>query len=687
VTRVLLVLLFVPLGHAAARSKSLPPQYRHWLNEEVNYIIDSNERKNFLSLNTDAERDSFIEAFWKVRNPEPGSSTNSYKEEHYRRLNYANEHYGSTQVQDGWRTDRGHMYIVLGAPKQIMTYPLARNVRPMEIWFYQSPSPVLPPYFYLLFYKRSIGEDFALYSPTQDGPARLVSSLEALNDQQRSLDILKKSLGDEVATIAVTLIPGDRVDLSNFSPDMTSDLMMSEIQGLPDNPMTQEQLNLNRTQERVTTSILTGETAPELSYSVFRDEQGGEALSILLRNHNVDPALIGERAGGLGYDVQLRTAVLTADGKPVYDQVDDMMGAVSEQQAVVARQKRFGAEARLPLAPGKYVLVTTLTNNLNHVATRQRTAVEVPAPKPGAISLSPLLAYALPAGVPDPQGTLPFSVSKVRFTPRGAQTITIRQGEKIPLTFQLWLDPQTLSTHASEKIHVRYVFGAVTASHDTAATEGEDLDVANHDAAGNLLTGHTVNTSDLTPGNYRLVVGANWDGSQQTAYETMTVHVVASSEQTDAWTAYSSVAPDLKVTDDLKRGISAEAEGADEEAERLYAKALSEGPNEVRPLSKLAAVLARRNETESLASLSGKPIVREVAIEPRTLLLIASALKKNGNPKEVVRMLDAQIKLQPPSAALYAVMADACEATGDSGRAHDFRTLAAQAGKRTESKD
>ena len=672
------VVCFACFAHAADRSKNLPPRYRHWLNEEVNYIIDSSEKKQFLMLTTDPERDTFITAFWKIRNPDPNSETNAYKDEHYRRLSYANEHFGSIAVQDGWRSDQGHMYIVLGAPKQIMTYPVARNVRPMEIWFYESPSRALPPFFYLLFYRRSIGEPFALYSPTQDGPAKLVSSLEALNDQKKSLDILRKSLGDEVATISVTLLPGHRVDLrGDYEPDLSSDVMLSTIQGLPDNPLTQEQLNLNRLAERVTTSILTGEPAPDLSYGVFRDDQGGETLSYLLKTQTIDPGLIGTEPGKLPvYDLELRTTVTTADGKPVYAQVDDLAGRLTEAEAGLARQKKFGAEARLPLAPGNYVLVATLTNNLNHVATRRRVSVTVPAPKSTGLSLSPLVAFTKPSGVQDPNGALPFSASKVRFTPRGAQTVTIRQGEKLPLVFQLWLDPKTAQEHANEKIHLRYVFGAVNATHETAATEDEEVDPANRDGAGNLLTGHTADTSELVPGTYRVVVGANWDSVPQTVYESMELHVVRASEQIDAWTAYGGVVPDVRAVDDLKRGMAAEAEGSGEEAARFYAKSLSEGPTDPKPLERLAALLAQLGQTEPLAKLSQQPMVAQVAVAPKTLLLIAQALTKNGNPKGVVQMLDTQIKLQGPSAELYRAMADACEATGDRSRAHDFRVLA-----------
>jgi GWxTD domain-containing protein len=674
---VLLLFFLAPYLQGADRAKSLPPQYRHWLNQEVNYIIDSNERKNFLSLNTDPERDSFITAFWKIRNPDPSSPTNTYQEEHYRRLNYANEHFGSSELQDGWRTDRGHMYIVLGAPKQIMTYPVARNVRPMEIWFYESPSPALPPYFYLVFYKRSTGEDYSLYSPGQDGPVRLVSSLEALNDQQKSLSILRKSLGDEVATIAVNLIPGDRVDLESWEPNMTSDVLIGEIEGLPDNPMTQEQLNLNRLQERVTTSILTGETAPDLSYGVFRDDQGGETLSYLLKTQTADPSLIGVEPGKLPmYDLELRTTVMTADGKPIYAQVDELTGNLTEAEAALARQKKFGAEARLPLAPGNYVLVATLTNNLNHVATRRKASVTVPAPKSTGLSLSPLVAYTEPTGVLDSNRTLPFSVSKVRFTPRGAQTVTIRQGEKLPLVFQLWLDPKTSAEHAADKIRLHYVFGAVNAAHDSAITEGEEIDPANRDNAGNLLTGHTVDTSGLTPGTYRLVVGVNWDRAAQTIYESMALYVVPASNQIDAWTVYGGVMPDVRAIDDLKRGMSAEAEGSGEDAARFYEKSLSEGAADPKPLDRLAALLSRQKQRDRLAALSQQPMVSQVAVAPKTLLFIAQALTRSGNPKGVVQMLDTQMKLQGPSAELYGAMADACEATGDRSRAHDFRVLA-----------
>ncbi len=87
-----------------------------WLNEDVVYIITDEERDTFLHLKTDEECQQFITAFWERRNPTPGSADNKFKHEHYRRIAYANQHFGTPSGKPGWQTDRGHIYIVYGPP-------------------------------------------------------------------------------------------------------------------------------------------------------------------------------------------------------------------------------------------------------------------------------------------------------------------------------------------------------------------------------------------------------------------------------------------------------------------------------------------------------------------------------------------------------------------------------------------
>jgi GWxTD domain-containing protein len=102
-------------------SKELGNPYLQWLDEDVPYIISKQEKDAFLKLATNEEREQFIEDFWGRRNPDPESAENTFKEEHYRRIAYANEHFASGVP--GWKTDRGHMYILWGPPDEIESYP------------------------------------------------------------------------------------------------------------------------------------------------------------------------------------------------------------------------------------------------------------------------------------------------------------------------------------------------------------------------------------------------------------------------------------------------------------------------------------------------------------------------------------------------------------------------------------
>ena len=92
--------------------KELEGPYRKWLNEDVAYIITDEERQAWKRLSTDEEREQFIEQFWLRRDPSPDTAENEYKEEHYRRIAYANERFASGIP--GWKTDRGRIYITFG---------------------------------------------------------------------------------------------------------------------------------------------------------------------------------------------------------------------------------------------------------------------------------------------------------------------------------------------------------------------------------------------------------------------------------------------------------------------------------------------------------------------------------------------------------------------------------------------
>ncbi|MDR3740565.1 MAG: GWxTD domain-containing protein [Terracidiphilus sp.] len=111
--------------------QELKGAFKTWLEQDVAYIISDDERKAFKNLSNDEERESFIENFWLRRNPNPDSPDNEYREEHYRRIAYANEHFAAGKP--GWKTDRGRIYIMWGKPDSIDSHPSGGSYqRPMD---------------------------------------------------------------------------------------------------------------------------------------------------------------------------------------------------------------------------------------------------------------------------------------------------------------------------------------------------------------------------------------------------------------------------------------------------------------------------------------------------------------------------------------------------------------------------
>jgi GWxTD domain-containing protein len=131
-----------------AVKQELKGAYKTWLNQDVTYIISDEETRAFKSLSNDEERDAFIEQFWLRRNPNSDSPENEFREEHYRRIAYANEHFPAGKP--GWKTDRGHIYISFGKPDSIDSHPSGGNYQrpieegggetstfPFEVWHYR----------------------------------------------------------------------------------------------------------------------------------------------------------------------------------------------------------------------------------------------------------------------------------------------------------------------------------------------------------------------------------------------------------------------------------------------------------------------------------------------------------------------------------------------------------------------
>jgi len=170
-----LAALWAVLQFPAPIAKAVSAALDDWLVEEVPYIISDQEKEAFRSLSGDAERQRFIEAFWQLRDPTPGTITNEFREEHYRRIDEANSRYGANG-KPGWRTDMGRIYIMLGKPLKTKTFYDANLNGPVHAWYYPPDKTCgIKYYYYIVFFKRSPKSDFIIYRPDSHGPGALIS--------------------------------------------------------------------------------------------------------------------------------------------------------------------------------------------------------------------------------------------------------------------------------------------------------------------------------------------------------------------------------------------------------------------------------------------------------------------------------------------------------------------------------
>jgi GWxTD domain-containing protein len=221
-------LLSVFLGAQKVKESELSPQYRDWL-KRVSYIIQPEEKDVFLLLANDRERNIFIETFWKQRDPTPGTPLNEYKEEHIKRFDYANEHFRRDSPREGWMTDRGRFYIILGPPVSIERFDNQKGLYPAEVWYYYGEREKgLPAHFALVFFKRGGAGEYRLYEPVSDGPSSLMIEGREIDPlaYQRVYEKLYE-LAPTLALVSLSMVPGEIP--FNYQPSPRNNIIIADI--------------------------------------------------------------------------------------------------------------------------------------------------------------------------------------------------------------------------------------------------------------------------------------------------------------------------------------------------------------------------------------------------------------------------------------------------------------------------
>jgi GWxTD domain-containing protein len=364
----------IPL--AKDRTEDLPEIYRKWLEEEVVYIITPLEKKVFQALNTNRERGTFIEAFWKQRDPSPGSEENEFKTEHYQRINYANRYFSRNAPRPGWRTDRGRVYIILGEPRDRVTYAGSQSVYPSEVWWYQPDSKTgLPTGFSLVFFQeRGLG-DFRLYSPLKDGPQRLLAAYDG--DPMDYLAAYKELAESEpsLAQVSLSLIPNEeRVDIGR--PSMVSDVLIQKIEETPQRLL----------KDRYAQKFLEYKDIVELEYStnyidsdslihISKDSGGVHFVHYVIE---IPRLSVRSYENKYYFSLNLNGTISNQDGKIIYQYEKPISYQFSADRIEEFDLKPFNLHDMFPLIPGDFKLSVLVRNETSKEFTSLEANLTIP---------------------------------------------------------------------------------------------------------------------------------------------------------------------------------------------------------------------------------------------------------------------------------------------------------------------
>jgi GWxTD domain-containing protein len=414
----LLLSLLTPLPAASQARKSprdLPPQHRRWLEEEVVYIITPKERDVFLQLDTDRERDIFIEAFWKQRDPNPNTLENEFRKEHYRRIDHANQNFGKDSPGPGWRSDMGRIYIILGEPYSVDKFESLTEVFPTIIWFYQGRvEEGLPNAFSVVFFKKSGIGEYGLYSPVKHGPQYLMPNyMGDMTDYESAYEDLLE-IEPAIASVSLSLIHGE---MSSYapSPSLASEVLLSaKIPAAPYEKVKDEYAEkLLRYKDIIEVDYTANYVESDFLVQVAEDAAGAFFVHYLIEPKRLSVERTGEKFQTV---LEVNGQVADPEGKTIY-QFDRTVPVELDQSRMERIQaKLFSFQDIFPLIEGQYRFSALLKNRVS----MEFTSIEqdLAIPRPAQAQMSPLiLANRVKKMTADKRKTEAFLIGGIQLVP------------------------------------------------------------------------------------------------------------------------------------------------------------------------------------------------------------------------------------------------------------------------------
>lgn len=482
--------------------KELRGPFRRWLDEDVKYIITGEERKAFLQMSTDDERENFIEQFWLRRDPTPDSMENEYKEEHYRRIAYANERYASGIP--GWRTDRGRIYIAYGPPDEIEAHPSGGQYQrpydegggftstyPFEIWRYR--------------WIEGIGSDILLefVDPTMTGEYRLT-----MDPSEKDALLFVPGAG---LTLSEQMGLTTKADRFRRTDGTRMGTPLGGAQSIRYNQFERLQLYANifkppavkfKDLEAVINSTIEYNTLPfDVDIHFVRVTNSAVLTGITVMLQNKD--LVFKEEDGLHKAVANIFGRLTTMTRRVHTTFEDTVSV----QTTAERLQQEGDRASIynksePLAPGMYRLELVVKDLVGETMGTYRTAVRVPEYDDEALAASSLILADKIERVPVRSlGAGQFVIGSSKVRPR--LNDAFKRDEKMGIYMQVYNFGRHEETQKPQG-RITYQIARLDNPGELLLDFSEDVNDIRGASVRQVVIEKLLPLSSLEPGEYRL---------------------------------------------------------------------------------------------------------------------------------------------------------------------------------------
>ena len=436
--------LTLPVGAGADdRVKKLSEEHRSWLERDVVYIITDREKDVFLSLGTVEERARFIEAFWRKRDPNPATPANEYKDEHYRRIDHANTFLGRETFREGWRTDRGRYYILLGEPRETQRYDGYSELVSSELWFYQGePQLGLPSFFYLLFFKKNDFGEYRIYHPLIDGPPALLTASVNLQTGENTEAIQTlRQISPELAAASLSFDTSEPPDYMGGRPALGTDIMLARIEESPKRAIRTDYADAwLRYGNRVSADYSFNFVPSRSSFAVIADSSGTPLVHYSIE---IDPQNFSmetdEKQSKFYTTLDVTIEVRNREGTLIVANDKEVYLELTPSQVQQIRASPFAYQDNFPLVAGDYDISVILRNRVIHQYTVAEKQISIPVPDPAAPILIDLIpAFESKSTMGDvAEGEIrTFQVGSMRFQPASDNIFVI--GDTIHLVTQAY---------------------------------------------------------------------------------------------------------------------------------------------------------------------------------------------------------------------------------------------------------